>query len=238
VKARHAVALAALLAAGAAAADEPQESRRWGSFDLMLSGYRPRIDEEFGGRAAPYQTAFGGGRGLMFRFDVSKSLFTDLGSLEAGLGAGYFEKYGHGINSITGLPADTTAFKVLPIRASLTYRFDYLARLYNIPLVPFGRASLDRYQWWVLNGSGSVSNAGGIGGSGATNGYSFSGGMALLLDFFDRGVARDMDRDTGINDTYIFVDFTKSFITDFGSSKSWDLSDNRVTISGGLMFVF
>ncbi|MFL5261093.1 MAG: MXAN_2562 family outer membrane beta-barrel protein, partial [Anaeromyxobacteraceae bacterium] len=158
--------------------------------------------------------------------------------LEAGLGAGYFEKYGRGTNSITGLPADSTGFKVLPLRAFLTYRFDFLARLYNIPIVPFGRASLERYQWWVLNGQGNTANSQGLAGRGATNGYSFSGGAAFLLDFLDSGVARDMDRDLGINDTYVFVDFTKSFVKDFGSSQSWNLSDERVTISGGLMFVF
>jgi hypothetical protein len=237
VNARHAIALAALVAAAPAAA-QPQESPRWGSFDLMRSGYHPSIDQEFGGSAAPYQTAFGAGRGLMARFDVAKSLFTDFGSLEAGIGAGYFEKYGKGINSLTGDPAGSTGFKVLPLRAFLTYRFDLLARLYNIPIVPFGRASLDRYQWWVLNGQGNVANSQGLAGRGATNGYSFSGGAAFLLDFLDQDVARDMDRDLGINDTYLFVDFTKSFVKDFGSSKSWNLSDDRVTISGGIMFVF
>jgi hypothetical protein len=240
VSARHVLALAALLAAApAAAADDLRESPRWGSFDLMLSGYHPKIDQEFGGQVTPYQTAFGSARGLMFRFDVAKSLFTEFGSLEAGIGAGYFERYGKGVVSTTGLRAgDNTAFKVLPLRASLTYRFDYLAREYNIPLVPYGRASLDRYQWWVLNGAGDTASANGAGGSGATNGYSFSGGMAILLDFLDQGVARDMDRDVGINDTYLFVDFSKSFINDFGASRSWNLSDDRVTVSGGIMFVF
>jgi hypothetical protein len=238
VNLRPAIALAALVAAAPAAAQE-QESPRWGSFDLMLSGYRPKIDQEFGaGAPGPYQTAFGNGRGLMVRFHAAKSLFTGFGSLEAGLGAGYFEKFGRGVNSLNGQPADSTGFKVLPLRAFLAYRFDLLARLYNIPIVPFGRASLDRYQWWVLNGQGNTANSTGLVGRGATNGYSFSGGAAFLLDFLDSGVARDMDRDLGINDTYLFVDFTKSFVNDFGSAKSWNLSDEKVTISGGLMFVF
>ena len=48
-----------------------------------------------------------------------------------------------------------------------------------------------------------------------------------------------MDRDTGINHTYIFVDVTKSYINDFGSASSWNLSDDRnIAISGGLLFVF
>jgi hypothetical protein len=86
---------------------------------------------------------------------------------------------------------------------------------------------------------GNTSKAGNRSGSGATNGYSFGGGLALLLDSLDPTLARDMDRDTGINHTYLFVEFTKSYIKDFGSSSSWNLSDDRkVAISGGLMFQF
>jgi hypothetical protein len=228
------VALAALLAASAAAAESP----RSGSFELTLSGYHPSIDQEFGGAATPYATAFGDGRGLMFRADVARSLFTTFGTLDLGLGAGYFEKYGHGQLPSGGKAGDSTAFKVLPVRVSLTYRFDLLASQYNIPFAPYARASLERYTWWVQNGSGSTANANGLTGSGATNGYSFSAGLAFLLNFFDPGVAREMDRDLGINHTYIFVDFTKSFIDDFGSRQSWNLSDDKTTIAGGLLFVF
>ena len=52
------------------------------------------------------------------------------------------------------------------------------------------------------------------------------------------GLARDMDRDTGVNHTYIFADFTESHINDFNSPTSWDLSADRRTITGGLLFVF
>jgi hypothetical protein len=232
---RNVVAVVALLAASTVHA---AESPRFGSFEFTLSGYRPSIDQEFGGRATPYGTAFGAGRGLMFRAGVARSLFMDFGTLDVGLGAGYFEKYGHGQLQNGSPSGDSTAFKVLPLRAYVTYRFDYFATEYNIPLVPYVRASLDRYQWWVMNGAGSTANANGLSGSGATNGYSFSGGLAFLLNFLDPGVAREMDRDLGINQTYIFVDATKSYIKDFGSSRSWDLSDESTTLAGGLLFVF
>jgi hypothetical protein len=234
---RNVVAVTALLAtSSAAAADSP----RLGSFEFRLSGYHPSIDQEFAGRggATPYATSFGSGRGLMFRADVARSLFTNFGTLDVGLGAGYFEKYGHGRLPDGSQSSDSTAFKVVPIRASATYRFDYLATEYNIPLAPYARVSLERYQWWVTNGAGNTANANGLSGSGATNGYSLSAGLAFLLNFLDPGVAREMDRDLGINQTYIFVDATKSFIKDFGSSRSWDLSDDSTTLAGGLLFVF
>ena len=232
---RNVVAVIAVLAAVPAAAESP----RFGSFEFTLSGYRPSIDQEFGpGTKGPYATAFGGGRGLLFRADVAHSLFTSFGTLDVGIGAGYFEKYGHGQLPGGGRAADSTAFKVIPVRVSATYRFDYLATQYNIPLAPYARASLERYQWWVTNGAGNTANSNGLTGSGATNGYSGSLGVALLLNFFDPGVAREMDRDLGINHTYLFVDVTKSYIDDFGSGQSWNLSDDKTTIAGGLLFVF
>lgn len=235
-------AAAALIAAAtaplAAAQESPYASPRWGAFEVSLSGYRPRIDAEFGGAAAPYQTAFGGGRGLMFRADFAKSLMTEYGELDVGIGGGYWEKLGHGLLPDGSVSGDSTLMRVIPSRLSVTYRFDYLANRYPIPLAPYVRFSLERYWWWIYNGSGGVAQADGKSGKGATNGYSFSAGVAFLLDFIDRGLARDMDRNTGINHTYVFVDFTKSFIDDFGSASSWDMSDDKVTISGGLLFLF
>jgi hypothetical protein len=235
---RKVLLAAVLFAALPAAAQSP----RLGSFELSLSGYRPSIDSEFGGNAAPFTAAFGNGRGWMFRADVARSLFVDYGSLDLGFGAGYTEKYGHGLLPASaggGKAADTTSLKIIPTRVSLTYRFDLLAERFGVPFAPYGRVSLERYNWWVNNGSGNTSTAGGKSGYGATNGYSFSGGVAFLLDVLDSGLAREMDRDTGINHTYVFVDFTKSYISDFGSSKSWNLSDEKsVNISGGLLFVF
>ena len=237
------VALALALPVGAeegpgASSDGPGASPRWGAFEFSLGAYKPNIDAEFGGGVHPWSTAFGDGRGLIFRADVSRSVFTKFGSLDVGIGAGYFQKSGKGLLADGTVSADSTTFKMIPLRVSLTYRFDVLAQRYGIPLSPYGRFSLDRYQWWVNNGAGKTANFNGKDGSGATMGYSLSGGVAFLLDFLDPGLAREMDRDTGINDTYLFVDFTKSFVSDLHSAKSWDLSDEKVTISGGILFVF
>jgi hypothetical protein len=236
---RTAFALLALLAGSQALAqDLPRPSARWGSFQMSLSGYRPRIDAEFGGAAQPFDAAFGGGRNVMFRADLGYSLLVNYGTLDVSLGAGFYEKSGRGLLPDGTASTDSTGFRVIPLRLALTYRFDLLAVRYGIPLAPYGRLALDRYQWWVTNGSGGTATADGRSGSGATNGYSIGGGVAFLLNFVDSMLARDMDRNTGINQTWIFVDFTKSFISDFGSARSWDISDDRVTIAGGLLFVF
>ena len=233
--------VAALAAALPAAAQESKyASPRWGAFEMSAGPYRPNVDSEFGG-SGPFQTIFGGSRGVMFRVDAAYSLLVNYGSLDLGLGAGYTQRTGKGqLPNGGGASADDTALKIIPTRVSLTYRFDVLALRYRwLPLAPYARFSLDRYNWWVTNGSGDTAKSGNRSGYGATNGYSFSGGLALLLDSLDPTLARDMDRDTGINHVYVFFDVTKSYIKDFGSSKSWDLSnDKQVQIAGGLLFVF
>lgn len=222
--------IAALLAtlATAARADSP----RWGSFEFAAGTYHPDIDAEFAGTTGPYQQIFGGRRGWMFRAGVSRALLSSYGALELGVQTGYFRKTGKGVFEDGTTSGDETKLHIIPTSVVLTYRFDFLAERYHVPLAPYGRAALERFNWWVTGGNGSRAE------SGATNGWSIAGGLALLLDFFDPDLARELDRDSGVNHTYLYFEAKKSWIDDFGSSSSWDLSEKNIAYSGGLLFVF
>ena len=228
--ARLAALAAALLLAGPAAR---AESPRIGSFELGAGPYRPNIDSDFTA-PGPYRQIFGGGRSAMFRAGVSRALYTDVGQLELGFRTGFYSKSGHGVLASDHVTpsGDRTSFNVLPTSLTLTYRADFIPDRWGVPLAPYVRVALERYNWWVTKGGGSWTE------KGATNGWSATAGLALLLDFFDRDLARELDADTGINHTYLFFDFTKSKVDDFGSSKSWDLSADRISWAGGLLFVF
>jgi hypothetical protein len=237
------VAAAAALPAAPAAAESP----RRGTFEFRMNRFRPDVDAEFGGAATPYEDAFGSGKGWMFRIEVTRSLLKTFGTLDVGVGAGYFQDTGRGLLPADpvnpGAPrqtsADRTTLRIIPTSLSLTYRLDVLPNGFVMPLVPYGRASLERYNWWTSGGGGGTSEVGGLKGRGATHGYSLSAGVALLLDILDRGLAREMDADTGVNHTYLFFDVTKSVVDDFGSSSSIDLSNSgALTLGGGLMFVY
>jgi hypothetical protein len=218
-----------LAAAHPAAAQE--ETRRRGSVQLFGQTYRPNVDADLPGD--PYNDVFGGGRGWQFRALFSWSLYKGFGALEAGLGSGYFQDRGEGqLVDGGGDSTDPTAFRMIPVSLSLTYRFDWLERRYRVPLMLYGRASLERFNWWVSDSGNERSE------SGATNGYSFTGGAGFLLDFFDRGGAHALDRETGINDTWLTFDVTKSVVDDFGASDSWDLSDEELSLGIGLLFAF
>jgi len=229
------LAVAALLALAASPA--LAESGRWGAIDIGAESYRPNVDAEFGsapaGTVPPYEQMFGSGRGWMLRVGFARALYTGFGSLELGIRTGYFQDSGKGVLAGTTVPSgDKTTFKVVPTSLALTYRVDDFAERWNVPLAPYGRVTLERYNWWVNDGGGSTAERG------ATNGWSVTGGLGFLLDFLDPMLAREFDHDAGVNHTYLYFEATHSSIDDFGSSTSWDLSDESVSLGMGLMFVF
>jgi hypothetical protein len=239
---------AVLLAAAAvalvpAAAAAQTESPRTGSFEIGAGPYRPNIDAEFPKTPTepegPYQTVFGDARHWALRVGYAKILYTgNFGSLELGLRTGWFRASGHGLlldasgNPSSTASKDKTTFSILPTSLTLGYRFDRFLERWSVPLAPYGKVALERYNWWVTDGSGhSVMR-------GATNGWSMTGGIAFLLDAIDPALAREMDADSGVNDTYLYFDVTKLRVDDFGSKKSWNLSEANLTLSGGLLMVF
>lgn len=230
--------LAALLALALAPVARA-ESRRWGSFELGAGPYLPDVDSEFSASPGPYEQVFGTKQGWMFRAGASMALLsTPYLVLEAGVKSGFMRRSGRGQITDPATPGvwqpsgDRTALSILPTSATLTLRVDWLVEKLKIPISLYGRGALERYNWWVTDGGGhSVER-------GATNGWSATAGAAFLLDFFDRGLARELDEDTGVNHTYVFFDATTTRIDDFGADDSWDLSADRLAYAAGLLFVF
>jgi hypothetical protein len=179
----------------------------------------------------------------MLQLAFAKSMWiTEVGTLDLGVGAGYWEKYGTGVTA-AGATGDRTTLKIIPLQLFVGYRVDYLVDRLGIPLAPYARVALVDHLWWVNDGAGNTASwtsptGGATRGSGQTYGYAFTGGVALALDFFDPQLAREMDNDTGINHTFFYGDVTKSYIDDFGSKKSWNMSGAELVYSIGLQFVF
>ncbi len=213
-------------------------SGRWGSVDVGAGTYTPNIDAESPTSPGPYETFFGGGRGWMFNLGISRALFTKVGALEVGFRTGYFQKSANGLvedpaNPGTFIRAGAdSSLRIIPTSVALSYRFDVPVERYRIPFAPYGRVAFERYNWWITKGTGGTVE------KGATMGWSATGGLAFLLDILDPVLAREFDRDSGVNHTYLFFEVTKSSIDDFGSSKSWDLSTEDLSLAGGLTFVF
>lgn len=227
-----ALALVLLLAAPAARAQA--QTGRWGSLELGAGPYIPNIDHEFSG-ATPYRDIFRGSPAPMWRVHLAKSVWSGAGSLEVGLRTGFWSKSGHAI--LTAGPnagqssGDRTTLNILPTSLTLTYRADQIWENARIPVVPYARVALERYNWWATKGTKWAKR-------GATNGWSATAGVAFMLDFLDPEAARDLDNEAGVNHTALYFDVTKSKVDDFGSKKSWDLTEKKLLWSGGLLLVF
>ncbi len=125
---------------------------------------------------------------------------------------------------------------VIPIRLDISYRLDYFALNYGVPLVPYIRGGINYSLFFVTNGDGDISST--------TDGnYAFSGnigfhfalGLQLQLDFIDPVAARTFDVEVGVNHTYLFVEWSFSWVGQF-TENAYDLSNSMVR--GGLMVQF
>ncbi|MGC4000832.1 MAG: MXAN_2562 family outer membrane beta-barrel protein [Anaeromyxobacter sp.] len=208
-------------------------SPKAGSFELGMGKYLPAIDSEFNGSAQPYRDVFGTDGGWAFRAAVSWAVHASrIGVAEVGVKSGFFRDSGYGLDQSGNPTGDKTTFNVVPTSLIATYRFDGVPERLHVPLAPYLRFGLERYNWWVTDGDNNWSK------EGATNGWSGTLGLALLLDWFDQQSARDLDREAGINHTYLFADWSFGKVDDFGSSKSWDLTNDKGAFQFGLMLAF
>lgn len=231
------VALATVLGSGAAhAAESP---RNW-ILDLRFGGYSPEVDDDLRGR--PFEDVFGDKNRLLTQLSLERFFFQDFGTLGAGLNLGYAEFFGKGfIPGTNQKSSDSTSLRVIPVTVFADYRFDWAAIHWKIPLVPYAKGGFGYWFWWTENGLGETSGDGD--GKGTKLGFTWSAGLKLLLDFFDPYLANEFDREFGVNNTYLYIDYTQwhagfqANIFKHGiSKKGLDFSDNIV--SGGLAFEF
>lgn len=229
----RAMAAAALVAA--APAGRAAESAR-GEVALRVQNYKPAIDSEFGVAADPYARTFSDRAMWGVRVEPAMTWDAGFGTLIAGLGVGYLGVTGHGqyLDPSTGSwveSKDETALHLMPASLFATYRLDLLSMGTKIPIAPYVRGSLESYVW-AATGTGHASRIG------VTNGYGFTVGVALILDGIDPLLTRELNREFGVRRTYLAFDATRAFVDDFGSARSWDLSSEGWSFSGGLSVAF
>jgi len=223
------LALALPLAAQAASLETEQ---LW-ALELKAGPYLPAVDSEAGltvvpgGVRRPYGEVFADNRTLMWRFQLDRQLWHGFGSAGVGLASGYWQAHGKGRFTGGARATDATDFNILPNALFAVYRFDWPANRWRwMPLVPYAKAGLAWYAWWITDGVGDVSTNTGSRGRGGTWGYELSAGIMLRLDALDPQLAAEMDNDSGINTTSLFVEVTTSSVDDFGG-QSFVLSDDR-----------
>jgi len=225
-----------VLSATAEARETFGETERSAMFEFKLSPYTPLIDRAFTDTTGPYQTIFGGGPMLLGEVEFDYQFFQKMGSLAVGVSGGYAEKYGKAVDAETLVPtSESTGLKIIPLKALLVYRFDWLSLKMDIPLVSYAKAGFVIMPWWVVNGSNEIEVSDGLRGAGTSYGICGVFGLALTLDFLDRRLARDFDTSVGVNHSYIFAEFTLQEMGLF-ESQSIDLSSRHWMFGLGFEF--
>ena len=138
--------------------------------------------------------------------------------------------------------ADSTRFAVMPLALQAVYRFELLADRFRIPIVPYGKFGLNYTFWWSKNGSGDISTIKDDNGKvidkarGGAWGFQSNIGGMLRLDWLERGEARNLDRITGINHTYVFAEWQFSRVNNFGRKNNISLGDSTWLVGLAIEF--
>ncbi|TMA18633.1 MAG: hypothetical protein E6J85_14175 [Deltaproteobacteria bacterium] len=226
--------LVALLCAvpAARAADWTGENRppRFLLIAFKVDRYDPQVDSEAGLVGRPYHDIFHGRAPARYQLEVDWQAAHPFGSLLLGVTGGFWQNYGHGLDTRTTPPTvstDTTHLNIAPAGAVITYRFDEVAdRVRWLPIIPYAQAGLMAALWSSYNGRGDVSTRPGSGrGSGWSYGYTTALGVALNLDAIDAGLAREAYIDMGIQRTAAFAEYGWTHLDDFRKGGSLILSD-------------
>lgn len=196
------------------------ESSQNVAVEIRVGRYVPSIDSEFDGRATPYQEMFGTDNrysiGLEVDWQALRIPF--VGTFGPGFSFGYTKMTASGFKTSTvglGTPPEPapedTSIIIFPAYAVAVLRADYLARETPIPIVPYAKLGVGAALWSVKNGGGTAT-ADGVSGNGLSYGPQFALGGMLLLDAFDPKAAKDMDQNTGVNNSYFFLEWYVSHL--------------------------
>ena len=107
---------------------------------------------------------------------------------------------------------DETTFNIMPFILQAVYRWDYAARRWRVPLVPYFKAGVVYAIWWIEKAERDIARFGADGAKarGGTFGYQINLGLAFLLDVLEPSAAKRLDSELGINHTYLFAEFVHS----------------------------
>ncbi len=196
-----------------------EPSPQWFAVEMKFGPYMPDVDSETAG--SPYRDIFGDKLRLMSQLTFDVQFLKKHGTLGVGGTVGLFSAQGKALLE-TGEPSsDTTSLNVVPLVLQLVYRWDYAAKRWNIPVVPYVRAGFVYAFYWITQGSGKLARftSSGAKAHGGIWGYQINIGLAFLLDVLEPNAAKRLDSEMGVNHTYLFCEFVHSRIDDFGGDR-------------------
>jgi len=203
------------------------ESPQHVALELRFGRYIPNIDNEFD-NATPYHTMFGDSNRYAVGLEVDWQAFRIpyVGTVGIGGAFQYTKSKANSFEAGTSVRSgETTALTLFPLYAVAVLRADVLARETPIPLVGYAKLGVGAGIWTVSNGGGTA-EVGNVKGNGISYGPQLALGGMFLLDVLDPYAAMQMDESTGINNSYIYIEWYLSQLNGFGSSSQMQVGTN------------
>ena len=200
-----------------AARPEPESdlSPQNAAVELRFGPYLPRVDD--GTESPVFEDFFGDDNRYMLGFEIDWQLWRApyVGTLGVGAGWGYTYMSAPNLVISEGPPAGTpisqeSTLNIMPMYAVGVLRVDVLSRQFGVPVVPYGKLGLGYALWWIDDGVSTARNGEGEVGKDTSVGTHTALGAMLLLDAFDPVAARAMDAEIGVNNSYMFFEWSWS----------------------------
>lgn len=223
---------------------------------VRIGPYVPDIDNQLGGdKPGPYEQMFGGYH-ILTMLDVDRIVWSGFGQVGVGFSAGYWQKTSRTFtlesqptDSMRARAEDHNAFRLVPTELSATYRFTWLDDNYGVPVVPYARAGLGYYIWWisvadhyahacsnptmsVFCNDGQSHNDQALG---ASLGLQGAIGLSIRAERVDASTAMSMQQ-SGIQHAGIYAELSLAKVDGFGSDKKLSVGD--ATWFAGVDFEF
>lgn len=212
------------------------------ALEFRGSPFTPDIDSDpkLNG-ATPYKDIFGTSPRplLSVELDWEALRIPHLGTVGPGLSVGYawMSDPAPLVNPMPGkTSAESTTIQIFPFYGVLVLRADVFYRDWRIPVMPYGKAGVVCSLWRASNDLGTSSYLG-VSGTGHSIGSHFALGLAVNLNPLDPYAARQFDNAMGVNNSYIFAEWTHEDMSGLG------LQSNPLRVGGtswtfGLAFEF
>jgi len=193
---------------GTPASKSPFHTSQDFALEIRVSPYYPQVDEEPNLTGTPFKDSFGSSPRIYvgLEFDWQMWRIPGIGTIGPAFSLGTISM-SRTATTVTGRASgDEYGLTIYPMYLAGVLRIDTLWRNFGFPIIPYAKGGVGLALWNAKDATGTA-RAGGVKGSGASTGTHAALGVALPLDFFDRGAARSMDATTGINTTMIFAEY-------------------------------
>ncbi len=236
---------------------------------IRLGPYIPEIDLQAGQNAltgkGPYEAMFGDyyldGKKherrvwqVLPMLDVDRIIWNGFGQIGVGGSIGYMQKSAYAYVDGTSEDeaerprsgASRNTFRLIPLAATVSYRFTYLDDRFGIPIVPYLRGGLSYYAWMIKAPNGDLSRVCAETAAdmscvsynkarGGSLGYQGSIGLAVRAERIDSEAAMSM-RNSGIQHAGFYAELQYAKVDGFGSDSRLSVGDN--TWFAGVDFEF